>query len=223
MPAESRRAFLAQVGAGLTASRAAAAAENPGQPSEPRDGATFSTPIDFRYAPLDGQSTFCFPDDPYKSLVGSGGELRYGHPGTNINIDAFAVVVHFSAFGMESDRVTRQYAESSGVPVFHTWIERPEAQLELITFATNRPEEGRVDNVILQVHNRTGRPIRVAPLVRIFGSGLIEAVPLARSGTRVIGPEGECFMVSDAPLTASPAFSGWILAAPAEPSAAESP
>jgi hypothetical protein len=30
-------------------------------------------------------------------------------------------------------------------------------------------------------------------------------------------------MVSDAPLTASPAFSGWILAAPAEPSAAESP
>ncbi len=224
MPVESRRAFLAQVGAGLTATHDVTAVENATQTPEPRDATSRSTPVDFRYAPLDGQATFCFPDDPYKSLIGSAGELRYGHPGTNINIDAFSAVIHFSAFGMESDRVTRQYLESPGVPVFHTWIERPEAQLELITFATNRPEEGRVDNVIFEVHNRAGQTIRVAPLVRVYGTGLFEAVPLARaSGARVIGPEGECFMVSDAPLVASPAFSGWVLAAPAAICPSQSP
>src|SRR5690348_12923898 len=37
--------------------------------------------LDFRYAPGDWQTIFCFPGDPYKSIIGRCGELCYGHPG----------------------------------------------------------------------------------------------------------------------------------------------
>ena len=33
--------------------------------------------IDFRYSPCHWQTTFCFPDDEYKSLVGDRGALMY--------------------------------------------------------------------------------------------------------------------------------------------------
>src|SRR5579875_3193329 len=92
----SRRIFLAQMGVG--------AASFAASPDAPLTGAN-SEAVDFRYRPLDGQAVFCFPDDTYKSLVGASGELRYGHPGTNVNLDAFSSVVRFSLAGMEPDRV----------------------------------------------------------------------------------------------------------------------
>ncbi len=148
--------------------------------------------------------------------MGSSGELRYGHPGTNISIDAFSSIVRFSVGGMEPDRVVRQELEAPGVPIVHTWIERPSLQLELIAFATNRPDEGRVDNVMVQLRNRGGEEIHAAPLVRVETRGRLEAVPLAGGGTtRVIGEEGECYLVADRPLTAFTAFAGYALAAPA--------
>src|SRR5271166_1592016 len=83
--------------------------------------------IDFRYSPLAWQTAFCFPDDPHKSLVGEGGELRCGHPGyDDKGLHWFSEVVGFSLLGMEHDQVRYQRVESPGVPIVHTRIDRPE-------------------------------------------------------------------------------------------------
>ncbi len=202
----SRRAFFAQVGAGILAANESVRADSSVENA--------ANPIDFRYAPLDGQATFCFPDDPYKGVIGSSGDLRYGHPGTNVSIDAFSSIVHFSAAGMGSDRVLRQELEAPGVPVVHTWIERAPLQFELIAFATDRSDEGRVDNVILRIHNSGAGGIAVTPLVHVETRGRLETVPIGDGKrTRAIGEEGECFLVADAPLVTFPAMSGWTLAA----------
>ncbi len=203
----SRRTFIAQIGAGVTSLAAAV--------PEAAMGAPDTDAVDFRYAPLDGQTTFCFPDDSYKSLVGTGGELRYGHPGTNVNIDAFSSIVRFSVAGMETDHVVKQELESPGVPIVRTLIERPRVQLELIAFASNRAEEGRVDNVLVQIRTRAEDELHAAPLVKVATRGRLEAVPLSRAGTRVIGEEGETFLVADQPLLLYPSFDGYVLASPA--------
>src|ERR1039457_1025665 len=123
MASWNRRQFLARSGVGLGAGLAAA----------PTAAGQSAIPIDFRYAPLSGQTAFCFPDDPSKSLVGGRGELRYGFaPGR------FATVVGFSVTGVEPDVVARQELESPSVPIVHTRIDRAEAFLYLIAFATNR-------------------------------------------------------------------------------------
>src|SRR5436309_16022148 len=49
--------------------------------------------VDFRYAPAFWQSTYCFPDDPYKSLVGKNGALLYGHSGLGGDANFFPQVV----------------------------------------------------------------------------------------------------------------------------------
>ena len=63
MSSWNRRQFLARSGAGLGTALAA----------DPSAAGQSATPIDFRYAPLSGQTAFCFPDDPFKSLVGERG------------------------------------------------------------------------------------------------------------------------------------------------------
>ena len=128
--------------------------------------------VDFRYSPLSWQTAFCFPDDPFKSLVGERGELRYGHPGLPAKgrvkpNDYFPLVVEFSLLGMEPNVVGRQQLEAPAVPIVHTRIDRPEAFMELTTFATNRAGEGRVDNVILEVRPVAGERVRALPLVII--------------------------------------------------------
>ena len=94
-------------------------------------------PIDFRHAPLEWQSTYCFPDDPHKSLVGERGDLRYGFDRRR-KVNYFPQTVRFTVRGMESDQVSWQRLESPGTPIIRTRIDRPEAFLELTTFATNR-------------------------------------------------------------------------------------
>jgi len=128
--------------------------------------AEFNTKVDFRYAPLGWQTAYCFPDDPYKSLVDGRGRLLYGHPGRG-PLEYFKTVVEFSLAGMEGDHVERQTLEAPGVPIVHTWLTRPEARVELISFATNRTGEGRVDNVLMRVvrHSQLGR--RAVPVMRI--------------------------------------------------------
>jgi hypothetical protein len=128
---------------------------------------TTSTPLacDFRYSPLSWQTAYCFPDDHYKSLIGERGELRYGHPGQGAGIAYFPEVVEFSLLGMEANEVHGQRLEAPGIPIVHTRIERPDAFLELTTFATRRPGEGRVDNVILEVEPRTLHAVRAVPLM----------------------------------------------------------
>ena len=167
----SRRKFLQNISLGLgTASmagpalllskaRSLAPIESEAGNSLP-DVENPSAAIDCRYSPLSWQTAYCFPDDHYKSLIGEHGELRYGHPGQGAGIDYFPEVVEFSLLGMEANEVRGQRLEAPGVPIIHTRIDRPEAFLQLTTFATQRAGEGRVDNVILEVEPRTYTPCR---------------------------------------------------------------
>lgn len=151
MPHWNRRQFLARSSAGFGAALAA-----------PDAAVQSATPIDFRYAPLSGQTAFCFPDDPAKSLVGERGELRYGFARGR-----FETVAGFSVTGVEPDVVARQELESPAVPIVHTRIDRAEAFLHLTAFATNRASEGRVDNVIAEIWPRTRRSVHAAPVVTV--------------------------------------------------------
>ena len=162
-----RRQFVT----GLVISGAAAATPVPAQerdePSSsiPLNAAT--TPVDFRYAPHQSQSTICFPDDPYKTVVGQAGDLRYGFAKSLfVGMEDFATILEFSLAGFADDRVTRQWIEAPGVPIVHTLIERPAATVELIAFATKYENEGRVDNVLLTVKSKRGR-VAVAPKVHL--------------------------------------------------------
>ncbi|MCX6620169.1 MAG: hypothetical protein NTY38_03655, partial [Acidobacteria bacterium] len=150
--------------------------------------------IDFRYTPLAWQSCICFTDyDSSKTLVGEQGELRYGHPETN-------EVVQLSLMGMERDELVRQWVEAPGVPIVHTQLERPKARLELIAFATHRPEEGRVDNLILQVTPRSETGIVVVPVLVLHSKQ--EAAIGGGDGRNLLtlGAGGKLFAASSRPF-----------------------
>jgi hypothetical protein len=121
-------------------------------PPTPQIAPTDPLEIDFRYSPHHWQTAICFPDDPKKSLVGQIGDLRYGFaPNLLVGMEDFTTVCTFSVAGMQDDRVERQWLESAGTPIVHTLIDRPEAHLELIAFASRREGEGRVDNVLMEI------------------------------------------------------------------------
>jgi hypothetical protein len=171
----NRREFVA----GLIVSGTAAAAPNVRENMTPEivnessaaQRTDAGTEVDFRYAPHHSQSTICFPDDPNKSIVGQGGDLRYGFAKSLlVGMEDFATVIEFSLAGFQDDKVTRQWIEAPGVPIVHTVIERPAATLELIAFATRHSDEGRVDNVLMSIKSgsssQDGR-IAVAPKIHI--------------------------------------------------------
>jgi hypothetical protein len=128
--------------------------------------------VDFRYAPSQYQTAFCFPDDHYKSLVNERGSLLYDFPADQLaSIDQFGTVLEFTLGGMDRDMVRRQWIESASVPIVHTLIERPAVSFELTTFATNRPGEGRVDNVLLEIR-ATQNTVQAAPRLNVQCSGV---------------------------------------------------
>lgn len=146
-----------------------------------------TTPVDFRFAPHESQSTICFPDDPYKSVIGQAGELRYGFAkALSVGMEDFNTVVEFSLGGFEDDKVVKQWIEAPGVPIVHTLVDRPAATFELVAFATRHADEGRVDNVLLSVRSKRGK-IAVLPKTHIrtcdklepknYNSPLAEATP----------------------------------------------
>jgi hypothetical protein len=181
-----RRTFLSSAGAGLGAAfspRATAAASSQ------------AAAIDFRYAPLSGQTAYCFPDDHCKSLVGERGELRYGHPGQGKGIDYFPVVVEFSLEGMESGRIAWQRLEAPGIPIVHTRIDREEAFLELTVFATNEPGEGRIDNVLMVVWPRAKSEVHATPVITVRTRKAVTG-----RGQALLLDGGAVFCASDGPL-----------------------
>jgi hypothetical protein len=158
--------------------------------------------IDFRYSPLSWQTAYCFPDDHYKSLIGEHGELRYGHPGQDAGIYYFPEVVEFSLLGMEANDVREQRLEAPGVPIIHTRIDRPEAFLELTTFATQRAGEGRVDNVILEVEPRTLHTLQAVPVVFVRTKREIKLQESAGiTLLRLDNEAGPPFLLVDVPLS----------------------
>ena len=160
------------------------------------------TAVDFRQSPLSWQTAYCFPDDPYKSLIGERGELRYGHPGQSAGLAYFPQVVEFSLLGMEPNEVRGQELEAPGIPIVHTRIDRPEAFLELTTFATRRGGEGRVDNVILEVKPRILHATKVVPLVVVKTKREIKLQGYGRMTLlRLDSETGPLLLLADAPLT----------------------
>ncbi|HVX65737.1 MAG TPA: hypothetical protein VHA11_04000 [Bryobacteraceae bacterium] len=192
-----RRTFLMQ---------AAGAALAPGLPSVLL--ASPAAAIDFRYAPRQWQTAFCFPDDPFKSLVGNRGQLLYGHPGRR-NIEYFPTMIEFSLAGMQRDHVARQELEAPGVPVVHTQIERPDGFLELTTFATNRAGEGRVDNVCAVVRPRSRVPLDVVPRITVRTR---EALKVQSSdGISLAFLGGRLLLAMNRPVSLQDTGSSWVL------------
>ena len=185
MSSLNRRDFLTGVAAGTTTAALgaslpvrAALVRDPGvlplldaASSQPASTVE-SSPVDFRYSPLSYQTLFCFPDDPLKSLVGERGDLRYGFDpksqGGYMDWADFPVRVEFTLQGMDTDRVVTQELESPIVPIVQTIIERPAVRMELVTFATNRAGEGRVDNVLMTVTPRREDPVHAGAVVSII-------------------------------------------------------
>ncbi|MBI5215288.1 MAG: twin-arginine translocation signal domain-containing protein [Ignavibacteriae bacterium] len=126
-----------------------------------------TVPIDFRYSPSTWQSTFCFPDDPYKSLVGKYGELLYNHPGLLAELDAFAQKVWFGLNGTQKGEYIEQKLEAPGIPIITTKLRFPDAVMTLTTFATNSNNEGRVDNVLVQIRPDGKEELDCAPFLTI--------------------------------------------------------
>lgn len=155
-------------------------------------------PVDFRYAPKDGQAAYCFPDDPYKSLISRSGELRYGHPGKG-NPDFFALTVSFELNGMGPAERVQQRMEAPGVPIVHTEVEKNGARLSLVTFATRRAGEGRVDNVLITIPAGAAASIVVRT-----------RQPLTKDGTKILAG-GKMLMVSDTPLRVRDDGTAWVL------------
>jgi hypothetical protein len=160
-----------------------------------------SAAIDFRYAPLSWQTAYCFPDDHYKSLIGEHGDLRYGHAGQGAGIAHFPEVVEFSLLGMETNVVGGQQLEAPGVPIIHTRIDRPEAFLELTTFATQRAGEGRVDNVIVEVRPRTFHARHAVPVVVVRTKREIKLHESPGITLLRLDNEAGPFLLVDAPLS----------------------
>ena len=161
-----------------------------------------SAAIDFRFSPLSWQTAYCFPDDHHKSLVGERGELRCGHPGQGGGIAYFPEVVEFSLLGMEGNEVREQKLESPGIPIIHTRIDRPEAFLEITTFATQRAAEGRVDNVILEIRPRRSHAQHAVPLVVVKTKREIKLKGFSGGSLLHLDSEaGPLFLLSDVPLS----------------------
>ncbi len=165
-----------------------------------------STAIDFRYSPACWQTAICFPDDNYKGLVGDRGELLYDFPNSKFADPAeFGTVVEFTFAGMQRDRVTGQNLQAAGVPIVHTTIEHPSATMDLITFATNRPDEGRVDNVLVTIRPSSGE-VNAAPVVRLRSAQSF-TLAYTKGATFVSRADGSPFLVA-APGESSHVFLG---------------
>ena len=204
MPTRDRREFLTELGSGLGATVLASTSGFAGS-AGPSSLPLAPEAVDFRYAPVMQQATLCLPDDPHKSLVGERGDLRYHYPVGSWSVAEFGEVVEFGLGGMQGERVVSQRLEAPAVPIVTTRLERDSAFLELTAFATNRPGEGRVDNVILDIQARAEAPVEALPLVVLRTK---REVKVEADGVRV-GPEGAApFLLASAPLRLQDAR-GW--------------
>ena len=77
----------------------------------------------------------------------------------------FHQVMQFTLAGMSAQPSITQQLESARTPIVHTKLALSTAVLELTAFATNRREEGRVDNVIVTVRPLSAGRVWAEPLV----------------------------------------------------------
>lgn len=167
--------------------------------------------IDFRYAPRQWQSTYCFPDDPRKSIVSKFGELLYGHKGLDTPYDAFPHIVSFDVKDAKGKEWLSQSLESPEIPIITTRYSWNDVTMESITFASNTPEEGRVDNVLLTFRGKSNTPTKISPEIHITSSSRFDTTGSSNSASRrneigIVTMKGESgdtpFLIVDSPLDA---------------------
>jgi len=186
------------------------------QPTEPKPEPKLATtssasflPIDFRFTPASWQTAICFPDDHSKTLVGESGEFKFDYPKDSPSIFTFTKTVGFSLAGMKAGKVVEQKLESPSIPIIHTRIEFARALLNLTAFASNLNEEGRVDNVILEVVPKEARSVkatavRVAPMLIVETRLPLNSKAVEKATVIMLGnEEGMPFACFDGAITGS--------------------
>ncbi len=128
--------------------------------------------IDFRYAPASWQSTYCFPDDPFKSLVGKYGELLYGHPGAGADEKIFPYIVSVTLQGKDSLQYIDQELESPSIPIITTKLDGGDVVVQLTSFASNDSGEGRVDNLIVEILPKESQIVQCTPEIIIKSTAM---------------------------------------------------
>ena len=158
--------------------------------------------VDFRYAPEEWQNTFCFPDDPHKSLVGKNGDLRYGHEGIGRDEKIFPHVVLIGLEGEKPPVYVNQQLETPWIPIIMTTLDGGEAILRLTTFASKYKKEGRVDNLLVEIQTKDENKIECIPKIVIKSPDKF-SVSSKRNYAIVYKGEstGEIFFIIDQPLT----------------------
>lgn len=158
--------------------------------------------VDFRYAPPNWQSTYCFPDDPYKSLVGKNGDLLCGHPGTSGELNEFAEIVSVGIRGETRGTYLHQELEAPGIPIIRTKIGWRFVEVHLTSFATNNSDEGRVDNLIIDILPKEQRESECTPEIVINSKKNFWTKPDDEKGeVHFDSADGGVFLVVDSRLT----------------------
>ncbi len=103
--------------------------------------------IDFRYAPADGWTLICRPDDAFKSLVREDGALLYGFDGRVVDVCQFHTVLELSAETALRPLAIEQRTESARRPIVRTLVRYPNQTLELVAFGHD--DRGRRTDVVL--------------------------------------------------------------------------
>src|SRR5258706_4841711 len=214
MEKKNRREFLADLGitlGAITIGRNFVKAMPPGGGGKP-GSAVQKTPglrheIDFRYAPAHWQSTYCFPDDPHKSLVGKHGELLIGHPGIGADFNYFPHVVSVGLQGLPEGAYVEQKLEAPGVPIVTTMLSWGDLTAVLTSFATNESGEGRVDNLLVEFRPNDKKDAECSPEIVLtskstFASEVVDESASSRHRLGVARLEGSLnpFFVVDSPI-----------------------
>jgi hypothetical protein len=211
MENNSRRDFITKIGTAmgvLTFGNSVAASgkissilggDGGGNGPSPKTGVTGE--VDFRYAPSSWQSTYCFPDDPYKSLVGKMGELLYGHPGKDAEFDVFPHTVLVGLRTRGEPSFAEQSLESPSVPVITTRLTWPDAECVLVSFASNDGKDGRVDNLIIEFRPVGAGSLRFTPEIIVKSTAKFSTTADDHASLVAISAQGErLFMAVDAKL-----------------------
>jgi hypothetical protein len=161
------------------------------------------TAADFCYSPVLRQTAFCFPDDPHKSLINENGELavrlRHGKRSFLLSSEIhLRLIRHAGGSSRCAD------TQSPSIPIVRTVLQREDVVMTLPTFATNNPNEGRIDNILVELRPRVGQPVNVVPIVKVHSVQKIE-----------LNAEAESLIVGN-PKTKDVLFVGKVFGNPSE-------
>ena len=210
MKEKSRRQFLAELGISIGAfaigkniAKALPLKTIVQQQGKPTPMITPKIPkefVDFRYAPSFWQSTYCYPDDPYKSLVGKNGELLYGHEGQGADENDFPHVASVSIKGAGDGKFVEQKLETPGIPIITTKREWDAVSLTLVSYASSHEDEGRVDNLLIEVRPKGAPEVKCTPQIIVTSKSIFWSNDRKQGEVHFDDHDGKLFMAANSRL-----------------------